>query len=269
MLSVDAGEVHVREDGPSDGPAIMLIHGFASSMHTFDRLAPLLAETCRVVRVDLLGHGCTGGDTGLAPHDQGAMAASVAAALELKEVTAVGHSFGADVALAFAEQSERVARLVLVGQAPDYSYAKLPRLAPVMALPMVGPMLHRLTAPPVVRFAGRFAFAPGFSLANFSDHPHRMFLDHSAMSPGMYRTVLVERAKAMRKRPLDVWAGELGLPTLAIVGRLDQLYDCAQTVARYRRAGARVAVVEGAGHSPIIERPVTTARLIRRFLAPE
>ncbi|NUT93848.1 MAG: alpha/beta fold hydrolase, partial [Saccharothrix sp.] len=98
---VGGRRVHVREDGPVDGPPVVLLHGFGGSLHWFDRLVPLL-DRCRVVRVDLLGHGATGGRAADAD-EQARVVAEVLARRGISGATAVGHSFGADVALSLAE----------------------------------------------------------------------------------------------------------------------------------------------------------------------
>src|SRR3954470_9530250 len=120
LVDGPAGAVHVREDGPLGAPTVILLHGFSSSMHSFDSLAPLLAADRRVVRVDLLGHGCSPSAASYLSGCQAEMVSAVMDQLRLARVTVVGHSFGADVAIALAEQRRDVDRLVLLAQAPDY-----------------------------------------------------------------------------------------------------------------------------------------------------
>jgi pimeloyl-ACP methyl ester carboxylesterase len=55
------------------------------------------------------------------------------------------------------------------------------------------------------------------------------------------------------------------LPVLAILGGRDRLYPCTATAARYRAAGARVVVIDDAGHSVNVQRPTEVAQLIRDF----
>ena len=129
------GPVHVREDGPVDGPVLVLLHGFSGSLHWFDRVVPLLAGTFRLVRVDLLGHGSTGGAGADAPVQARAVSA-VLDQLDVDDAVAVGHSFGADVAVELAEHDERITRLVIVTQAPDYSDAVLPQELPLITWEM-------------------------------------------------------------------------------------------------------------------------------------
>jgi pimeloyl-ACP methyl ester carboxylesterase len=56
-LEIDGLRVFVREAGPQDAPAIVLLHGFPSSSHMFRDLIPLLADRFRVVAPDLIGFG--------------------------------------------------------------------------------------------------------------------------------------------------------------------------------------------------------------------
>ena len=56
-LSLDDGDIHVGQDGPRDAPALLLIHGSASSTRSWDPLVPMLTRSHRVIRIDLLGHG--------------------------------------------------------------------------------------------------------------------------------------------------------------------------------------------------------------------
>ena len=46
-------EVFYREAGPSDGPVILLLHGFPTSSHMFRELIPELADSFRVIAPDL------------------------------------------------------------------------------------------------------------------------------------------------------------------------------------------------------------------------
>ena len=112
LVRVDGHDVHVRQDGPEDAAAVVLVHGFSCSMHWFDRMAAELATEHRVIRVDLLGHGCTSAATSLDAAAQAQAMSGVLERLGIRAATAVGHSFGADVALAMARRTEQVARVV-------------------------------------------------------------------------------------------------------------------------------------------------------------
>ncbi|QRP45207.1 alpha/beta fold hydrolase [Amycolatopsis sp. FDAARGOS 1241] len=252
VVDVDGIALHLCEDGPADAPAVLLVHGFSGSLHSWDRLTPLLSGRHRVLRADLRGHGCTGGHTGL---DARSQATTLAAALKLAgagRVTAVGHSFGADVVLELAALSAIVDRIVLIGQAPDYSLATFPPGNGLLAVPFVGRLLHRLAGAAPVELALR---------------PTRLRQAHAdfcVTSPAMAQAVLIERRRLLTTRPLDAQVAALGLPTLAILGRRDRLYDQASAAVRYRAAGARVEVLD-AGHTPFTDRPDEVAALVEHF----
>jgi pimeloyl-ACP methyl ester carboxylesterase len=245
--------VIVREDGSDDGPAILLLHGFGGSMYWWNRVVPLLADRFRVLRVDLLGHGDTGG----AAADAREQASAVAAALDalgVSGVTAVGHSFGADVAVELAEHCERVSRLMIVCQAPDYSQARMPRGNVLMTLPLVSTALHR-AAPAVIAVVSRFGPAASRSLAR------QAVRDVRALDVRMFRVVLRDRPARMAVRPLDDQVRAAGKPTLVVLGRRDHFYG-AGSAERYAAAGARVEILDRSGHSPNVEMPAELAELI-------
>src|SRR5512145_1691034 len=57
VIELPDGDLQVREDGPADGPPVVLLHGFACSLRWWDDIVPVLAREHRVIRFDLLGHG--------------------------------------------------------------------------------------------------------------------------------------------------------------------------------------------------------------------
>jgi pimeloyl-ACP methyl ester carboxylesterase len=254
-------DVHVRLDGPDDAPVLLLLHGFSGSLHWFDALVDRLRDSFRVVRVDLLGHGDTGGPAADAPEQAAAVAAELDR-LGVVDVTAIGHSFGADVACTLAETSTRVTRLVIVCQAPDYSSAHLPRGRTLMTLPVVAPVLHnsaRLAARGLAAVLTRRDPAQ-------RDLAARAVRDFTALDTRMFHVVLVQRRDRMLRRPLDAQVRAAAKPTLAIVGGQDHFYGD-RYVSRYRSAGARIELLPDSGHSPVMDHPEETAALIRAFVA--
>jgi len=54
---IDGLDIFYREAGPSDAPAVLLLHGFPTSSHMFRDLIPALADRYRVVAPDYPGFG--------------------------------------------------------------------------------------------------------------------------------------------------------------------------------------------------------------------
>lgn len=58
------GPVHYLDfGGPADGPLVVCVHGLGGSAVNWAAVAPTLAQTCRVVAIDLAGFGHTRGGT--------------------------------------------------------------------------------------------------------------------------------------------------------------------------------------------------------------
>ncbi len=104
-----------RKWGRADAAqTIVLIHGLTSSSLSWIRVAPVLARRYRVLAVDLKGHGDsarTPGGYQLA--EQTREVAAFCAALGLRNVTVMGHSWGGAIALLLATSSDLVGRLIL------------------------------------------------------------------------------------------------------------------------------------------------------------
>ena len=100
------------------GPVVVLVHGIASSSVTFENLVPLLADTHRVISLDLLGFGQTPApdDAQFTIEEHVDSLARTIDTLRLREpFVLVGHSMGSLIATRYAATNPgRLARLVLV-----------------------------------------------------------------------------------------------------------------------------------------------------------
>jgi pimeloyl-ACP methyl ester carboxylesterase len=135
-LPLDDGGIHVCQDGPHDAPALLLIHGSASSPRSWDALVPLLTGSHRVIRIDLLGHGRSAkpADRSYALPDQARRVGAALDRLGVEQAVVVGHSSGGAVATALAEQRpDLVTALAFInepGGLPDPPRAPWTRCAP-------------------------------------------------------------------------------------------------------------------------------------------
>ena len=93
FVRLDDGDMHVVEDGRPGAPAVLLIHGLAASTAWWDPVIPQLAGDCRVIRVDMAGHGRSSAPAG--GYDIPAQARRAGAVLDrlgAGQVTVIGHS---------------------------------------------------------------------------------------------------------------------------------------------------------------------------------
>lgn len=102
---VDANGVRLRytEWNPDGGDTTLLVHGLNTQLHTWDPIVPELAETRRVLCVDLRGHGRSSWP--LDGYRLESFAADLVAMLEvlgIDELQYVGHSLGGRAGMIFA-----------------------------------------------------------------------------------------------------------------------------------------------------------------------
>ena len=57
--NVDGVRLRLRDTGPPEAPAVILLHGFGSSLETWEPWARALSAHYRVIRFDLPGFGLT------------------------------------------------------------------------------------------------------------------------------------------------------------------------------------------------------------------
>ena len=107
---VEAGVLDIAyfEAGPTDGPPVLLMHGFPYDIHTYAEVAPLLAvQGCRVIVPYLRGYGETRflSDTTPRSGEQAALGADLLAlmdALHLPRAVLAGYDWGGRAACVVA-----------------------------------------------------------------------------------------------------------------------------------------------------------------------
>ena len=62
MLEVAGVRLRVRDTGPKGAPALIMLHGFGSSLETWEPWARVLQTDYRVIRFDLPGTGLSAPD---------------------------------------------------------------------------------------------------------------------------------------------------------------------------------------------------------------
>ena len=110
LRHIDAGVLNIAyyEDGPKDGPVVMLTHGFPYDIHSFVDVAPqLAAQGCRVVVPYVRGYGPTRflDAATLRSGEQAAVGADLIAlmdALDIKRAVVAGYDWGGRAACVVA-----------------------------------------------------------------------------------------------------------------------------------------------------------------------
>ena len=258
---VPGGALQARYDGDHGNRPIVLLHGFAGSMHWWSAVAERLAHRFYVVRIDLLGHGGSAKPaSGYSMPNQARLVAGVLRRLRVRRAVVVGHSMGGLVATALAEQRpDMIDGLVLVDSPPTEGAGKLPFLARLGFVPVLGEALRHLATDGMIRGQLEREFAPGFKV------PDQFVRDFHRMTYTSYDDSHAQASKYLRQKPLPQRLAAVGKPLLAIFGAEDRLVDPASQRKYSAVPGASLAPIQGAGHSPMVEKPDQVSALIERF----
>jgi pimeloyl-ACP methyl ester carboxylesterase len=265
FLDVAGTRLHLRDTGPRDAPPVVLLHGFASSLHTWEGWASRLDDGHRVIRFDLPGFGLTGEDSSGDYTDQRAIEiiAGLMDRLGLSQAALVGNSMGGRIAWRFAlHHPERVSRLVLV--APDgfatdgmpYGRVEVPPV--VRVLPFVMPM-------PLLRIG----LAPTYAdSARLTEDTVQRYHD-MMVAPGV-RSAILQRMEQMVIEDPTPLLRQLRTPTLLLWGEKDAVIPFGK--ARDFLAAlpdARLVALPALGHLPQEEAPADSLSPVLAFLTPQ
>jgi len=112
----------LRYQKSGDGPPLVLLHTIRTQLEYFRSLAPLLAEKFTVYAVDMPGHGFSSVDT-TQQYDEPYLRRGIVEflkSLDLRDVTMVGESIGAVVALTVASEVPERIKAVYAFNPYDY-----------------------------------------------------------------------------------------------------------------------------------------------------
>lgn len=264
MMPVAGAVLHVRVDGPETAPAVIMIHGFGSSLHTWEDWAQALKDRYRVIRLDLPGSGLSPPDPTGRYDDERVfdLLAALMDQLGAGRAALIGNSVGGRIAWGFAAaRPDRVSRLVLVS--PDgfasegFEYGKAPR---------VGLLTHAMRAVlprGLVRMNLEQSYADPSRLKPEAVERYYALLRapgaRAALIARMQQTVLQDPVPRLRA---------IQVPVLLVWGEQDRLIPVSNA-QDYLAAlpDAELAVLPDAGHLPQEEAPARALEPVSRFLA--
>ena len=263
IVRVAGCSLHVRDTGPKSAPAVIMIHGFGSSLQTWDGWARNLEADHRVIRFDLPGSGLSAPD----PTGDYTDARSITLLMALQDLlglehtSVVGHSIGGRMAWTFAaQQPARVDKLVLVAPdgfaSPGFQYgepAQIPATFTLMRYVLPKAML-------------RMSLAPAYAVPDkLTDEVTTRY--HDLMrAPGAREALLQRLQQTVLVDPLP-FLKSIRAPTLLIWGEGDAMIPITNA-AEYLKAlpDARLVAIPGAGHLPHEEAAERSAGAVRDFL---
>jgi pimeloyl-ACP methyl ester carboxylesterase len=256
----------VRYVRTGQGPTIILIHGLASSMHTWSEVIGPLAQKFDVIALDLPGFGASAQPSDLTFDDYPATVIGLMEALGVGRAHFAGNSMGGAIALLLAARTpERVDRVVIL----DSAGLKMKPAERPFAMQLLGS-----------RAAGALAEGLPIRRPLVAAILHQLFHDQTRVTEEridetvapLLRPGALSSARSLLQSRLDErFVSDLRLiraKTLVIWGRFDPWLPESQADTFVAGIpGSRKIILE-TGHLPQEEKPAEVARLMGDFFIP-
>lgn len=246
-VTINYLNIECRDQG--NGEPLIFIHAFPLNQMMWDDQLTALSHHCRMITLDLRGFGGTDVPDGPTTMEQ--MAADVRglmSMLEIERATLVGLSMGGYVSLAFyREYPDAVRALVLADTraSADTHAARERRLQSAEKAERAGAAAIADDMTPLLLGKTTQETRP--------EIPARVRAMIEGNSPK--GIAAAQRAMAARRDSTYILPA-INFPTLILVGAEDQLTPVAEAESlRDGIRGARLQVIDGAGHLSNLERP--------------
>lgn len=263
MTEVAGTQLHARDDGPRDAPVLIMLHGFGSSLHTWEPWAQALVGKYRVIRLDLPGAGLSPPD----PTNDYTDARSIALILALMDrrsvlrATLVGNSLGGRIAWTLAaKHPERTDKLVLISPdgfaSPGLEYGKAPDVP--IALQAMQYVLPKALL--------QMSLEPSYGDPSVMSTVTVDRYHHLMLAPGVRKALLARMEQTVLVPPKPLLRS-IKAPVLLLWGEKDMLIPFSNA-ADYAKNVPDIRLVSfpELGHVPHEEAPELSLTPLRAFL---
>jgi pimeloyl-ACP methyl ester carboxylesterase len=263
FANVDGARVRYIDVG--DGPPVVLLHGFASSLNVWEDLIREVQKTHRVLALDLKGFGWSDRPEGdYSPAAQAALVLHLMDARKIDRAAVVAHSWGASVALAMSLAApERVTRLALYDAwvyeeqlPPTFYWARADGLGEA-----IFGMFYNQRVEDKIALA---FFDKKYVTQKLVDSTEQA-IDRPGATAAALAAVRGQRYSRVQERYKDVLQ-----PTLLLWGREDKVTTLAYGERLSNElAHAKLVVYPRCGHFPMIEAKAPSTSELLSFLSSD
>ena len=266
FIEINEMQVHFRDEG--EGFPIVLVHGTASSLHTWDAWTNELKKTNRVIRMDLPAFGITGPNKNAdySIESYTTFLHSFVEKLNLEKFHLAGNSLGGNIAWNYAaEHPAKVEKLILVDASGLPTNKEPPAIFKMAKTPVLRSLFLYVTPKMLIAKNIKEVYEDDDKVTDeLVTRYHKM-----ALRAGN-RQAFIDRAKTDFKLDAKINTDRLKsiqTPTLLIWGAKD-LWIPLDNGKRMNRilVNSKLEVLENSGHVPMEENPKESLELLKNFL---
>lgn len=266
FIAVDGMEVHYRDEGnQTDTTPIVLIHGTASSLHTFDGWVDSLKQSKRVIRMDLPAYGLTGPfpDRNYSMAHYTDFINDFLTALEIKQCILAGNSLGGQIAWNYAVAQPNVVKKLILIDAAGYplNSKSVPIAFKIGQIPVLNKVFVFITPRFLVKASVENVY---FDKSKVSDLLVERYFELTLRAGN--RQAFVDRF-GMLKDTAYTNIKNIQQPTLILWGANDLLIPV-ENAYKFQAdlPNNTLVILDNTGHTPMEESPLESIKPVLHFL---
>jgi pimeloyl-ACP methyl ester carboxylesterase len=266
FIEIDEMQVHYRDEGK--GVPIVLVHGTASSLHTWDAWTKELTKNYRVIRMDLPAFGITGPNKN-ADYSIKAYTAFLDQFLTKINVDSfylVGNSLGGNIAWNYtAEHPKKIEKLILVDASGLPTNKPQPAIFKMAKTPVLSSLFLYVTPKFFIKKNMKEVYGDKSKLTDsLVTRYHKMalrvgnrqaFIDRAKIDFKLGAKVNVDKLKSIQTPTLLIWGAKDTWIPLDNGKRMDRILP-----------NSKLVVLKNSGHVPMEENPTESVEILKAFL---
>lgn len=267
FIEIDGMQVHYKDEG--NGFPIVLLHGTAASLHTWDDWTTELSKKYRVIRLDLPGFGITGpnknADYSIESYVK--FLHQFLSKINVNEYYLAGNSLGGNIAWNYAaEHSEKVTKLILIDASGLPTNKEQPFVFKMAKTPILSSLFLYITPKYFIEKNMKEVYEDDSKISDeLIDRYHKMvlregnrqaFIDRAKtdFTPNEFKNS--EKLKTILTPTLLIWGAKDTWIPLDNGKRMNNLLP-----------NATLYVIKNSGHVPMEENPKESLFILNEFLA--
>jgi pimeloyl-ACP methyl ester carboxylesterase len=267
FVDIDGVRVHYQEAGDAKAPAVVLIHGFASSTLVWSKVfLDLAAAGLRVIVPDMLGYGYSGKPRNVeyTIASQANFIARLLDRLRIKRATIVGSSYGGAVAATCAlDYPSYVSKLVLVGAVSNNRPLAF-KLMKVFGAPIFGDVVSPLLIGS--RRLLRMRMKKVYDRHSWVLDERRVDARHQPLRASRTQRAIIRTVRGWDAERISRDAHLIKQPTLLLWGENDPEIPLADGERLHEQIhNSRLIVFLNCGHLPHEEYPGEFTEVVKQF----
>ena len=266
FVEINGMQVHYRDEG--NGFPIVLMHGTAASLHTYDAWTKQLSKEYRVIRLDLPAFGLTGpnknADYSIESYTK--FLSQFLEKIKVDKFYLAGNSLGGNIAWNYAaEYPEKVLKLILIDASGLPTFTPQPPIFKMAKTPILNSLFLYITPKFIIRknieqvYADKLkvtdALVTRYHKMSLRTGNRKAFIERAKTDFNVAEQVNLVKLKSIKTPTLLIWGAKDTWIPLGNGKRMDSMLP-----------NSKLVILKNSGHVPMEENPKESLEFLKSFL---